>query len=337
MRNPGKTRPFLGDNGKVVPGSIAEAKYVRLGGLDQWVMIRGESLSNPVLILLHGGPGFSGDRHFFRRFNAPLEKAFTVVYWDQRGSGKSYDKNTPRSSMTVEQFIADLDSLVDVVRQRTEKRQVAIFGHSWGAALGVLYAARFPDKVSAYVGSGQIGDWPAAESASYIHALAEAERRNHRKALKELRALGPPPYSASAVWTERTWLQRLEGRLSGKALFDLARMFLGGPESPIHELPDLYRGFRFSLEVMWPEVSRINLIELAPELRMPVFFFLGRHDHWVPPETSVQYFNALTAPSKKLVWFEKSGHEPFVDEPAKFNASIVELVRPVASKISTRT
>jgi pimeloyl-ACP methyl ester carboxylesterase len=88
---------------------------------------------------------------------------------------------------------------------------------------------------------------------------------------------------------------------------------------------------------MWPEVSRINLIELAPELRMPVFFFLGRHDHWVPPETSVQYFNALTAPSKKLVWFEKSGHEPFVDEPAKFNASIVELVRPVASKISTRT
>jgi pimeloyl-ACP methyl ester carboxylesterase len=223
------------------------------------------------------------------------------------------------------------------VRQRTEKRQVAIFGHSWGAALGVLYAARFPDKVSAYVGSGQIGDWPAAESASYIHALAEAERRNHRKALKELRALGPPPYSASAVWTERTWLQRLEGRLSGKALFDLARMFLGGPESPIHELPDLYRGFRFSLEVMWPEVSRINLIELAPELRMPVFFFLGRHDHWVPPETSVQYFNALTAPSKKLVWFEKSGHEPFVDEPAKFNASIVELVRPVASKISTRT
>jgi pimeloyl-ACP methyl ester carboxylesterase len=76
-------------------------------------------------------------------------------------------------------------------------------------------------------------------------------------------------------------------------------------------------------------VSRINLIELAPELQVPVFFFLGRKDHWVPPETSIAYFDAVTAPSKQLVWFEQSGHEPFVDEPAKFNAAMVDLVRPV--------
>ena len=88
------------------------------------------------------------------------------------------------------------------------------------------------------------------------------------------------------------------------------------------------RGFRFSLDAMWAEVSRLNLIELAPALQMPVFFFLGRKDHWVPPETSVAYFDALTAPSKQLVWFEESGHEPFVDEPAKFNAAMAELVRP---------
>ena len=88
------------------------------------------------------------------------------------------------------------------------------------------------------------------------------------------------------------------------------------------------RGFRFSMDAMWAEVSRLNLIELAPALQMPVFFFLGRKDHWVPPETSVAYFDALTAPSKKLVWFEQSGHEPFVDEPAKFNAAMAELVRP---------
>lgn len=83
------------------------------------------------------------------------------------------------------------------------------------------------------------------------------------------------------------------------------------------------------MDAMWPEVSRLNLIELAPALRMPVFFVLGRNDHWVPPETSVAYFERLTAPSKKLVWFEHSGHEPFVDEPDKFNAAMAELVRPV--------
>ena len=80
---------------------------------------------------------------------------------------------------------------------------------------------------------------------------------------------------------------------------------------------------------MWTEVSRINLLKDAPALRVPIFFFLGRRDHWVPPETSVEYFDTLVAPSKKLVWFEASGHEPFVDESAKFNAAMIELVRPV--------
>ena len=78
-------------------------------------------------------------------------------------------------------------------------------------------------------------------------------------------------------------------------------------------------------------LSRLRLLSVVPALRMPVFFFLGRHDHWVPPEVSVTYFDALTAPSKRLVWFNESGHEPFVDEPAKFNASMVELVRPVVA------
>ena len=83
------------------------------------------------------------------------------------------------------------------------------------------------------------------------------------------------------------------------------------------------------MDAMWPEVSRLNLIDLVPKLEMPVFFLLGREDPWVPPETSVAYFDALTAPSKNLVWFENSGHEPFVDEPGKFNATIAHLVRPV--------
>jgi pimeloyl-ACP methyl ester carboxylesterase len=87
--------------------------------------------------------------------------------------------------------------------------------------------------------------------------------------------------------------------------------------------------FRSSFFAMWPEVSKLNLIEAAPELKMPVFFLLGRHDHWVPPETSVAYFDALSAPTKRLIWFEESGHEPFVDEPSKFNAALLEIVRPV--------
>jgi pimeloyl-ACP methyl ester carboxylesterase len=331
MKHLGKTPPFRGANGEILPGSIAEIGYRRLGGLDQWVMIRGENLANPPLIFLHGGPGFS-ELRFFRHCNAPLEKSFTVVYWDQRGTGKSFDREIPKSSMTVEQFIADLDELVDAVCTRLEKTRVVIFGHSWGSALGVLYAARFPEKVAAYVGSGQIGDWAAGESSSYAFALAEAQRLDHRNALEELRAMGPPPYSASSLWKERTWLQRFDGQMGPRALWNLGRIILGGTEYSILDLPNLMRGWRFSLDAMWTEVSRLNLMKMVPALQMPVFFFLGRRDHFVPAETSVAYFDLLTAPSKKLVWFEASAHEPFVDEPAKFNTAMVELLRPVVER-----
>ena len=328
MKHLGKTPPFRGPHGAPVSGSIAEVRYLRLGGIDQWVLIRGESIANPPLVLLHGGPGMS-ETSFFRHCNAPLEKSFTLVYWDQRGTGKSFDRSIPRSSMTVEQFVADLDELVTYVCKRLGTNKVTLFGHSWGSVLGVLYAARFPQKVSAYVGSGQYGDCAAAEAASYEFAVAEAQRRNNRKALKELSAIGPPPYSASKVLKERTWIQRFDGQLSLRGLWNMGRLVLAGPESSIVDLPNLLRGFRFSQNALLAEASKLNLLKLVPALQMPVFLFLGRRDHWVPPETSVAYFDALIAPSKTLVWFEESGHEPFVDQPAKFNAAMIELVRSV--------
>jgi len=327
MKHRGKTPPFRGQQGESLPGSIAEIAYLRLGGLEQWVMIRGENIANPPLLLLHGGPGMS-ETSFFRHCNASLEKSFTVVYWDQRGTGKSYNRRIPRTSMTVEQFFCDLDDLVEAVRKRVGQKKVTIFGHSWGSVLGVLYAARFPDKVAAYVGCAQIGDSSASEAASYAFALAEAQRLHNRKAVKVLLEIGPPPYGAMELWKERTWLQRLEGQLSLRGLWTTARLILAAPESSILDVPNLVRGFRFSLDAMWSEVSKLNMLKLAPVLQMPVLFFVARRDRWVPSETSVAYFDALSAPSKKIVWFEKSGHEPFVDEPAKFNAAMAELVRP---------
>jgi len=328
MPHLGKTPSFRGPHGEPVSGSIAEIEYRRLGGLDQWVMIRGESILNPALILLHGGPGLS-ETGIFRYFNAPLEKAFTVVYWDQRGAGKSFDPDIPRSSMTVEQFIADLDELVDAVRKRLGKTKVTIFGHSWGSALGVLYTARFPHKVAAYVGCAQLGDCAAGEELFYAHALEKAQRMGKRRALKALRAIGPPPHDAKRLMSARTWVQRVDGQLGARSLWKLGKLVLAEKESSIFEIPATFRAFRFTLDAIWPEVSKLNLLELAPALQVPVYFFLGRNDHWVPAEASMAYVDVLTAPSKEVVWFEESGHEPFMDEPARFNKEMLERVRPV--------
>jgi pimeloyl-ACP methyl ester carboxylesterase len=231
--------------------------------------------------------------------------------------------------MTVAQFIADLDELVDAVCKRLDKTSVAVFGHSWGSALGVLYAGRFPEKVAVYIGSGQYGDAAAGEQASYEYALAEARRRGKRRALEKLREIGPPPHNVEQLWTERTVVTRLEGGMRPRAIWRIARA-LRGPESSVFDLPRTMRAFRWTLGAMWDETARLNLFDLAPALEMPVFFFLGRNDHWVPPAAGLSYFEALRAPQKELVWFERSGHEPFVDEPAKFNAAMAELVLPVA-------
>lgn len=330
MRHPGTTPPFVDVSGEPLAGSIAEVAYRRLGGVDQWVMIRGESISNPPLIMLHGGPGLS-ETALFRHCNALLEKHFTVVYWDQRGAGRSFAKTIPASTMTVAQFLSDLDELVDGVRERLGFDRVTIFGHSWGSTLGTLYTARFPEKVAAYASGGQIGDCAATEAASYAIAVATAQRLKNERVLKKLRAIGPPPYSAKAVFTERMCLQRLEGQLELKTLLSTARVALGSPEASLFDLPNVVRGFRRTMDVMWPEVSTLNLLTLAPVLRTPVFFFLRRRDHWVPAEASLAYFDALTAPSKQLLWFEQSGHEMFVDEPEKFNRAMIELVRPRAT------
>ena len=294
-------------------------------------MIRGENIHNPVLILLHGGPGFP-EMRLFRTFNAPLERMFTVVYWEQRGTDKSFDGRIPDSSMTVEQFLSDLDELVDIVRRRFGKEKVTIYGHSWGSVLGVLYAARHPEKVSAYVGTGQIGNWPASEAICYAYTVEEARRRNRRRVLAQLQALGPTPHSYPQMMVQRKWLTRFVGVVRGLPSWKFVRITCGRPESSWFEAPNMIRGMLFSTRLMWTEVSRINLEQAAPSLQVPVFFLIGRHDRVVAPETSLAYFEKLAAPVKQFVWFEESGHEPAVEEPEKFHRIMAEYVRPLTEQ-----
>ncbi|MGQ0665428.1 MAG: alpha/beta fold hydrolase [Nitrospiraceae bacterium] len=333
MKHPGTTPPFRGPDGQILPDSLAEITYQRLGGFDQWVMIRGVNIVNPVLILLHGGPGFP-EMRLFRTFNAALEQHFTVVYWMQRGTSKSFDRRMPASSLTIKQFIVDLDELADMLCTRFGKEKIVLYGHSWGSVLGVLYASRFPEKVAAYVGTGQIGEWAAFETASYAFVLAEAERRQHRKAVRELRAIGPPPHTYWDMVVERKWLTRFVGIVRGMSLWRFTRITLGGPEASIFDLPNILRSQLVTPKVMWQELIAVNLVDTVPVLRMPVFFFLGRHDHVVVADTSVAYFNVLRAPSKTLLWFEESGHEPPAEEPDKFNTAMVDLVLPAVQPSS---
>jgi proline iminopeptidase len=136
--------PFRDSRGQPIPGSVATMTDATIGGVTQRLWFRAVNTTNPPVILLHGGPGAS-EAALFRYFNADLEHRFLMVHWEQRGTGRSYRSDMSADSMTIEQFVPDLDEVVELVRDRFGKEQVVLLGHSWGSALGIPYTARHPE------------------------------------------------------------------------------------------------------------------------------------------------------------------------------------------------
>ena len=326
----GRTPPFRDGAGNIVADSVAEAGSVTLGGVAQWVLIRGRRRANPLLVILHGGPG-SSETALFRAFNSEIEDAFTVVYWDQRGAGRSYRRSLDPAELTIERFVADLDELIDFLLARFGQSKVVLLGHSWGSVLGVIYAQEHPDKVAVYVGVGQVADMADSERRSYAFTLAEAEKRGHRGAIRALRRIGPPPHDYRKVGTERRWLMAFGGAFGPK--FSLPRAVWRAtrtPESSLLDLVRLVQGSMFSLKALWPALMAIDFRRDVRRFATPVVLILGRHDHQVVAEVAAAWFEELEAPRKALVWLEESGHFLPFEEPAAFNRALLEVVRPLA-------
>jgi pimeloyl-ACP methyl ester carboxylesterase len=326
----GRTAPFRDAAGGVLAGSVAEAGFWRIGDIDQWVMVRGRITDNPLLVILHGGPG-SSETALLQAFNASLEESYTVVYWDQRGAGRSYNRSIPPASMTIDRFVADLDELVEALIARFGKRRVVLLGHSWGSLVGVLYARRYPAKVAAYVGVGQVADMAASEAASYAFTLAKARERDHRKAIKQLLAIGPPPHSLKSLVRQRRWLMAMGGAFGPN--LSLAKVIwrgLSSPEASVLDLVRLVRGSGFSTRLLFRELLDANLQRDVRRLEVPVFFMLGRRDMQAVASVAAAYFEVLEAPHKQLIWFEASGHMAPFEEPELFNRLMTETVRPFA-------
>jgi proline iminopeptidase len=202
-----------------------------------------------------------------------------------------------------------------------------------GSALGVVYATRFPAKVAAYVCVGQVADMAASEAASYAFALAKAEERGHRKAVKQLRAIGPPPHSIKSIGTERRWLMAMGGVFGPNlSIAKLAWRGLKSPEASVLDLVRLVRGSAFSLRLLWPELIASNVQRDFRRFEMPVFFLLGRLDMQVVASVAASYFEVIDAPQKELVWFENSGHTAPFEEPELFNRIMTQTVRALARR-----
>jgi proline iminopeptidase len=316
---------------------IASLEKIRLGGVDQWIQIRGQDRSKPILLFLHSGPGFP--QMPFSHVNAALEREFVVVHWDQRGAGKSYSSSIPESSMTIEQFISDTHELAELLLKRFGRSKLILVAHSWGSIIGALTVTKYPELFEAYVGISQAANAPESERIMYRFALETATRQGNEKAATELKRIGLPPYESFADYrTMKGWVHHFrDAGYSEVSPWQFARWALASPAYSWGDLFRLVLGMRFSFSHLWQEAFyRTDLFKQAPKLDVPVYFFLGRHDRTVTASAALaeRYFGSLEAPKgKHLIWFENSGHWPQLEEPEKFR----EVLTAELSKMRLET
>jgi pimeloyl-ACP methyl ester carboxylesterase len=233
--------------------------------------------------------------------------------------------------------VRDLDEVVELVRDRFGKERVVLLGHSWGSALGILYTTRHPEKVAAYVGIGQVVDMAEGERLSYGYARTEATRRHHRRALKALDRIGPPPHTVDEMLTSRRWVERFGGAFHGNlSTGKLIWAALRTDEANLVDLIKFGQGNRFSLRHLWPEFRRFKVDDTLTSFEVPVIFLLGRYDWEVPSVLAARYFEHLHAPDKRLIWFEHSAHNPPFEEPELFNRTLIDVLGPLLSSQSRR-
>lgn len=320
------TSPFVDKSGNIIKNSVAEQLYLTLGGIKQWVLLRGRNVNNPILIFLHGGPGVSLQT-LFRYFHHDLENHFIVVGWDQRGAGKSYDKSIPKESFKVENFVEDLHELIQYLKKRFKQDKVYILGESWGSLLGTTYAQKYPEDIIAYIGTGQISNTQESEKLGYEFMLAEAKKQNNQKALKQLSKITQPPFSKlEDIKILRKWLMKFGGCLyKQKSYFPWFLKMLKVNEYSWTDLIKFFFGHSMSLKSLHEELFNTNFFISVPELKVPVYFLLGKYDQQVSSKLAKKYFEFLKTPKKELLWFEKSGHNPMFEEPEYFQNAILTI------------
>lgn len=325
----GSTPTFEDATGLAIPGSIAEMQRIELGGVEQSILLRGRNVDSPILIWLHGGPGMD-ETGMWRFYNAALEDHFLVVYWTQRGTGRSYNDDIPANSMRISQFVADLDQLIAMLKARFHRANVVLVGHSWGTSIGVAYAQAHPDNVAAYVGIGQVVNATEGERRSYQFTLDEARRAGNREAENALRRIGPPPYSLAAIVEQRGWLNEFGGAWhKPRTLPDLMWTSFKASEVTLYDGLQFLPGQSFSQDSLARENATVDWLHRATRFQMPVFILAGRFDRNTDAELQRSYFDRIEAPHKRFRWFENSAHSPPFEEPAAFHAFMFSEVLPM--------
>ena len=312
------------------PNAIVEARFIPIGGVDQWIQIRGENRANPVILFLHGGPGLTAIP-YFQRVMRPWERDYTIVHWDQRGAGRSYARNggAAQPKPTLEQLVSDGIEVAEYARQRLGKPKIILIGYSWGSVLGLELARSRPDLFYAFVGTGQVMDTAKSELASYRGLLARARAAGDGASEATLLRIGEPPYPGfEGLRQERAILDRYpppgERDFNQKTVLYLASGYSLFDAHEVYErAPELTRE-------LLAVVLKYKVTDRGSKFEIPLFFFQGEDDLWTSPDVVRDYLPLIDAPHKELVLFPRDGHHAIEVSGDRFHEQLNARVRPLA-------
>ncbi len=311
-----------------------------LGGMKQTIHIWGTKKENPVVLFLHGGPGVP-NRHGMAKNHMDLIDDFTIVAWDQRGTGGSYFGCDP-GTLTLDQLISDCAQLIDYLCETLDQKKIFLLGASWGTELGTFVCQRYPEKVAGYIGYGQVVDGVKNEELSYAFALEKATEANCAEDMEELERIGPPVEGQykpvfEGLMTQRRIMKKYGGHSTKKGgYFSTTVMpILTSPELNLRDKIGTAKGYKVCLSQMWPTIVRYDFLKDCGPFQMPYFIFQGRLDRNTPAALIQEFYDSIEAPEKDLVWFEHSAHGPMGEEPEKFKRLMREKLLPIARREET--
>jgi pimeloyl-ACP methyl ester carboxylesterase len=328
-------RAAIAASQSVAPGGIDELEAVELGGIKQWISVRGNNPANPLLLFIHGGPGspMMGESWTFQR---PWEDFFTVVQWDQRGAGKTFSAAHRKvdQSMTIEQMQADAEELVQLLLQTYGKKKIFLLGHSWGSVLGVRVAQHRPEWLYAYIGVGQVVNMRKNEAVGYELTLEQARARNNALAVKELEAIAPYPGTDGRVpigktGLERKWDVALGGMLFAQQQDDEHQRWALSPLYSDYDVKSAELGEESTVGVLWPQLAEVSF-DAVTGFKCPVFIFSGAHDRTTPETLAKAFFDRIAAPKKQFFEIQRAAHYVFNEAPGEFLLDLVTEVRPLS-------
>ncbi|MBP8083948.1 MAG: alpha/beta hydrolase [Spirochaetes bacterium] len=293
---------------------------INVNGTKQWILVRGNDESKPVLLYLHGGPGQSLIPFAYKATDK-LINDFIVVYWDQRGAGLSFDEKIPEKTMTIDQFVKDTKTVTEFLKKKFKKEKIYLLGHSWGSTLGTLVVQKYPEDYYAYIGVGQVVK-PEEQERAGINWLKEILQKE--KIPDELKAISA---MEKRNFANRVLIKKYGGTVHNISANEVKKIMNNSPYFPEKYTTDLYNdGLYFAMN-LHVQVRKIDFFKTVPELKIPIYFFLGKYDYITPTEPVVRYFNMLKCPKKEIIWFDKSAHRMDIEEPDKFQQEILKIAK----------